>query len=273
MKRQIISFFISSLTTICYGQSDTIFSNNGTILCSVKEITPELVKYAYQGEDMTNSIYKNSVKKIAFKNGRTQTFPESTLFKPVSSLYDFDNVTICRVESEVHGLAKIGEVDSRARGATNFSREEKIKNKAYKRIKINAAMQGANVVLITDQHVEAARYSRYHSSSAHTDLTGIGYATQLPDPEKFRKAVADKTDFTAIQETRLFSNADDYAEIPIRKSFKINKITNENGLIMLDGVLEGVAKLFAFRVVSQSESRFNIFYEDRGTSYNIMISL
>lgn len=273
MKRQVLTLIAVVLTSICYGQVDTIFSNNEKILCSVKEITPDAVKYAYAGEDLTNSIYKNAVQKIAFKNGRVQTFAESTSFKTVNSLYDFDNVTISQVESEIRGLFKVGDVSSKARGGTTFSNQEKIKERAYHKLKIQAAMQGANVVYLTNQRSEGAKYGQYVSSAAETTLTGIGYTNQIPNYDDFKKLISDKMTFTAIQESKLNSNAQDISEITIRKQFKIDKITNENGLIMLEGQLEGVSKYSNFRVVSFSDSRFNVFYEDKSTAYNIMISL
>ena len=55
--------------------------------------------------------------------------------------------------------------------------------------------------------------------------------------------------------------------------FSIFKITNENGLIMLDGELEGVSRYSRFRVVSFNNEYFNIFYEDNSTVYNIAIKI
>src|ERR1017187_4120150 len=115
----------------CFGQADTIFSNNEKIPCNVKEITPEAVRYSFPGEELINSVYKNTVQKIVFKNGRVQTFAESTSFKKVDSVGDFDNVTITAVENEILGLYKLGDVSSKAKGTTVYSNQVRVKERAY----------------------------------------------------------------------------------------------------------------------------------------------
>jgi hypothetical protein len=275
MKNIITSTVLCILSLTSYGQSDTIYANNEKILCSVKEVTNDAVRYAYAGEDLTNSIYKNAVQKIAFKNGRVQTFAESTSFKTVHTISDYENVAISKAENEILGLYKVGDVSSKARAATNFTNQEKIKERAYRKLRIQAAMQGANVIYLTNQKSEGMKLGGRHQTgtTAETTLTGIGYTNQIPNFDEFRKAISDKRNFTAIRQSELYSNATDLSEIPIQKQFKIDKITNENGLIMLQGNLEGVSKQSVFRVVTFSDSMFNIFYEDKSSAYNIMIRL
>jgi len=103
-----------------YAQMDTVFLNNQRIACSVKEVTPEAVKYTFPGEDVINSVYKNTVQKIIFKSGRVQTFAESTSFKEIKGVMDYEKVTITSVESEVKGLFKISDVSSKAKGTTVY---------------------------------------------------------------------------------------------------------------------------------------------------------
>jgi len=59
--------------------------------CTVKEITPDAVKFSYPNEDLINSVYKNTIQKIVFKSGRVQVFAESTYFKTVNNIDDYDN--------------------------------------------------------------------------------------------------------------------------------------------------------------------------------------
>ena len=59
------TILLTILTVSCsYAQMDTVFVNNQKIVCSVKEITPEAIKYSFPGEDLVNSVYKNTVQKI-----------------------------------------------------------------------------------------------------------------------------------------------------------------------------------------------------------------
>jgi hypothetical protein len=272
MKTQIIFSLSLCLGTVCFGQSDTIFFNNEKIVCSIKEITPDAVKYASGNEEVTSSIYKNAVQKIAYKNGKVQTFVEAASFKPVNSLYDYNDVTISRVEGEIHGLFKLGEVNSRAYGGTAFG-NRKVRERAMRKLKILAAMEGANVVYLTNTHYNSYQYNQYGAYSASTNMLGVAYSNKVPDFTAFEKAVSQKTEFTAIQETKLSKNAANYTESAIRKPFKINKITNQYGLIMLDAKLDGLPDISTFRVVSLSDSRFNIFYQEKGKAYNVMVSL
>ncbi len=275
MKRQILTSFAVALTTLCFGQTDTIFSNNEKIPCSVKEITPEAVKYTYPGEELVNSIYKNSVQKIIFKSGRVQTFAEATSFKKISGVDDFENVTITQVESEVKGLFKIGDVSSKAKGTTTLSNQERVKERAYRKMKIVAAMMGANIIYLTNQRTEGNKMGGYYQSgsTAETNLTGVAYTNQLPSIDEFKKLINEKRNFTAVQEAKLWSSASDMTKTVIQSNFVINNITNENGIIMINGELQGESKYKTFRVVSFDKDYFNVYYEDKSTAYNIKIKI
>ncbi len=74
-KRFLTTFFLTFGTiSFCCAQMDTVVLNNEKIACSVKEITPDAIKYTLPGEDIMNSVYKNTVQKIIFKSGRVQIF-------------------------------------------------------------------------------------------------------------------------------------------------------------------------------------------------------
>lgn len=275
MKRQILTIIAVALTTLCFGQSDTIFSNNEKIPCSVKEITPDAVKYAFLGEELVNSVYKNSVQKIVFKSGRVQTFAEATSFKKISGVDDFENVTITQVESEVKGLFKIGDVSSKAKGTTTLSNQERVKERAYRKLKIQAAMQGANIIYLTNMRTEGNKGGGFYQSgsSAETNLTGVAYTNQLPSIDEFKKIINEKKNFTAIQEAKIWSSASDMTKTDIQSNFVINSITSENGIIKINGELQGKSKYKTFTVVSFDSDYFNIYYEDKSTAYNIKIKI
>ena len=275
MKKQILTSIAIILATFCFGQSDTIFSNNQKISCSVKELTSDAVKYTFSGEDLVNSIYKNSVQKIVFKSGRVQTFAEATSYKTVESVDDFENVTITQVEGEIKGLYKIGDVSSKAKGTTTLSNQERVKERAYKKIKIQAAMMGANIIYLTNQRTEGNKMGGYFQSgsAAETNLTGIAYTNKLPDFDEFKKLINNRINLSLINEAKLWSSASDMSVKDLTGQLTINEITNENGLIMIDGQLEGVSNYSKFKVVSFTKEYFNIFYEDKSTAYNIKIKL
>jgi len=146
---------------------DTVVINNQKIACSVKEITPDAIKYTYPGEDVINSVFKNTVQKVIFKSGRIQTFAEATSYKEITNVMDFDKVTITSVESEVRGLFKLGDVSSKAKGTTVYSNQERVKDRAYRKMKIQAGMLGANIVYLTNQRTEGNHYSYFTGGSTY----------------------------------------------------------------------------------------------------------
>ncbi|MFD2872868.1 hypothetical protein ACFS5N_10345 [Mucilaginibacter ximonensis] len=258
-----------------HAQVDTVYSNNQKIACTVKEITPDAVKYIFPGEEVVNSVYKNTVQKIVFKNGRVQTFAESTSYKPVTKVMDFENVTMTSLEGEVKGLYKLSDVSSKAKGTTVYSSQERVKDRAYRKLKIQAAMFGANIILLTNQRTEGNKYGGYYQSGSptETNLTGIAYSNQVPDNEAFKKLIGDKKDF--ITYTRFELDASD-ADVQVEasdKAFTISNISNENGVTMIEGNLKGEKNVFKFQLASMNDSSFSIAYKYKGSAYNYLIRL
>lgn len=254
------------------GQSDTIFSNNDKIICSIKEITPDVVKFTYPNEDLMNSIYKNTIQKIVFRSGRIQTFAESTSFKTVKEPQDYENVAITKVEGEVKGLYKIGDVSSKAKGTTEFSNQERVKERAYRKLKIQAAMMGANIIFLTDARTQGNKFgSKYESSqSSEASFSGIAYTNVIPDFEEFRKTISDKGVFVIVEKRQLWSGASDISIKNSNKPFKINRIYSETGFTYLDASIEDIDQNI-FRVVNFSEHSCSIFYRDKSSVYNLKV--
>ncbi len=276
MKKTILFLATIVSTTFCYGQSDTIFSNNEKILCSVKEITPETVKFSYPEEELISTLYKNSVQKIVFKNGRVQIFSEASSFKKVLDVMDYEKVSISQVESEVKGLFKLGEVSSKAEGGTTLSNQERVKERAYRKLKIQAAMQGANSIYLTHQRTQGNKSGGFFESDipAETNLSGIAYTTELPSYVNFEKLLSDKRNFTTTKESILWSDMANVYHQKSQKAFTVYSMYNEQGLIMIEGHLEGVSKKYSkFRVVSFSKESFTIFYEDKTSMHTLIVLL
>lgn len=264
--------FLSIVPIYLYSQTDTIFSNNEKIVCSIKEVTPEAVKFSYPNEDLINSIYKNSIQKIIYKSGRVQTFAENTSYKKVNGPKDFENVTLTKVESEVKGLFKLGEVSAKAKGTTEFSNQERVKERAYRKLKIQAAMLGANIVYLTDARTQGNKYGGKYSSSesAEASFSGVGYTNVLPNYEEFAALLANRTNLIAIEMVELWSSGSDMSIKQINKTVAVNKIINEAGLIMLNASIDGIDKN-VFRVVSFSAGSFVVVFKDKSSIYNLRI--
>lgn len=276
MKQLLVSLLLLFVAQYGFAQTDTLFTNTGKIPCTVKEITPETVRYSYVGEELINTIYRNTVQKIVFQNGRVQTFEEAAAFKKVSTRRDFDNVTVTQLEGDVKGLFKIGEISSAAQGATLFSDMGAVKDRAFRKIRIIAAMMGANIVYLTQHQTVANSFNlqnHSHSTTAGTFLSGVVYTTQLPNMEEFKSRTAGKTEFNVIEKASFKSSSNDMAVYPSKWKFKLREVKNENGLIILDGDLQGASRFNKFRVASFDENFFYIYYEEKGVSYNVKLAM
>ena len=264
--------FLIALTT--FSQSDTIFTNNEKILCTVKEITPEAVKFTYPNEDLVNSMFKNTIQKIVFKSGRVQLFAENTSYKTVSGPKDFENVTITKVESEVHGLFKLGDVGAKAKGTTEFSNQERVKQRAYRKIKLQASMMHANIIFLTDARTQGNKWgSQWESSqSSEASFTGVAYTNVIPNFNDFVKTLGNKTRLQGIEVVELNSGGSDIDLSEFHKFLNVTRVYNENGLIMMDGSIEGVKKYNTFRVSGFTNDSFTIIFHDKDSMYSYRFS-
>lgn len=275
MKNLLLSLICSMISIVGVAQTDTIFVNNERIVCFVKEITPDAVKFVYPEEEVLNSVYKNTIQKIVFKSGRVQTFAEATSYKKVVGVEDFENVSITQVESEVKGLFKIGEVSSKAKGTTTLSNQERVKERAYRKMKMVAAMMGGNVVYITNQRTQSNNMGTEYQagSSAEANLSGVAYTNILPSYDGFINAIGDKRSFNSVVEIKLWSSASDIKTNPVQGMLLVNNITNDNGMIILEGSFAGHPKIKRFRVTAFGEGFFNVFYEDKSSVYSLKVRI
>lgn len=256
---------------VAHAQMDTIYSNNQKIACTVKEVTPDAVKYVFPNEEILNTLYKNTIQKIVYKSGRTQTFAEATSYKTIQGVMDYANVTITSLEGEVKGLFKLSDVSSKSKGTTVYSSQERVKDRAYRKIKVQAAMFGANIILLTNQRTEGNKYGGYFqsSSSAETNLTGIAYSNSAPSYDDFKRLTGSNINFTAIKKYKLGASDSDVSEDDVNLPFSISKVTNENGIIMIEGFLKGERGVYQLAYVSNET--FSIAYKNKGTAYNYLI--
>jgi len=259
----------------CFAQTDTIFANTGPIACTVKEISTDAISYVYPGEDITNTVYKNAVTQIRFKSGRVQKFSEATSYKEVKDVKDFENVATTSLEADVKGLFRVGEVSAKAKGTTAYSNQETVKKRAYSKMKMGAAMQGGNVVFLTNQqsggNTNGGRYGGANSSE--TNLSGVVYATHIPSFDEFKKLIGNKKTFTANEKSSLWSSASEVETIPATNVLNVKSVENESGAIYITGTLEKNANQTRFRVVNFTKDSFTVYFEDKSTAFNYKFKL
>lgn len=273
MKKIILLFTTFPLFAFtCIAQSDTIYTNTEKISCSVKEVTQDAVKFIYPGEEIINTVYKNTVQKIVFKSGRVQSFAEATSYKTVTGSNDFENVTMTSVQSEVNGLFKLGDVSSKAKGTTALASMEKVKERAYKKMKLVASMMGANIIYLTQNttigNQAGSAFQAGHATE--TNLAGVAYSNKLPSFDEFNKAIGNKNQFQSLDQYKMSQRDADIEHFTRNRSVAISKIYNESGLIMLNAKIDGEDNS-TFRVIGFNNIDFTLVYKDGERTYNWIV--
>ena len=271
---KIITLLFLMISFGAFAQLDTIYTNSNKIPCTVKKITPDAVEYVYPDEEIINSVYKNSIQKIVFKSGRVQIFAELTSYKTVNGSDDYENVTLTQVEGEVKGLFKLGDVSSKAKGTTALSSMVKVKERAYKKAKIVAAMMGANIVYLTQNATTGNQPGGYFqsSNSTETNLSGVAYSNKLPSFDDFNKLIGTKNNLICIKSYKMSQRNPDLDDYNENKKVEIFNIYNESGFIMVKAKIAKVDSDL-FRVISFTNDEFTLVWKDGERIYNYVIKL
>ena len=275
MKKLLITLILAISANTIYAQTatqDSIFTSEGLILANVKKIAPDVVEYSFPDEELVNSVYKNTVKKIRFKSGRVQTFTEAIALNAVFSAFDFNNVNLTRLEGETKGLIKIDEVSSKAVGTTVFANITTVKERAFRKLKIQAAMLGGNLLYMLDQVTVGNQVGGQYQAgkSTETILTGIVYTNTLPKMENFKTLIKEKTEFPIYQSVYIGRNSTDIEQSTVyEKNMIIENLYEENQFIYLKA--KGYDTIY--RVISFDENQIVLVWKDtnRNRIYNLYL--
>jgi hypothetical protein len=289
MKTIVTIFILLSLPFLSFSQYDTIYSTTGKIIGVVKEIGENSIKFTYPQEDLLNNINKNVVKKIVFKSGRVQTFSNMSGYKTIKSGLDYENVSISLVFEEVKGLYKIGEAGAKAKGTTELSSIEKVKERAIRKMKITAAMQGANVVyqsqINTTDNIPGEKDGNGQTTKAaqptQTTVSGIAYSSELPSFEEFKQSIGNRKLFSVINLYEFesvynildpFNMNTDIKEKSVTRSMELNSITEESGFIYVNAKIEKESNT-KFRVIFFNNEEFTLAYKTDKGIYNFRVRI
>lgn len=208
IKNIILSIAAISSFAPVFGQSqpDVLHLLEGKKEVIVKEVGLNSIKFTYPNEETIYTISKHQVVKIDFSSGRKESF-ESPI-KPVYGLNDSEKVFITYNPEDIAGLHPTGELFSKATGATTLSSINQVKNRALDKLKAEAAMTGANVVLIgsTYQRGNLIGNENQAGNSTQTAFSGLGYSTQKISLEKVKSLIESRT-FHHYQTHRLHRNS------------------------------------------------------------------
>ena len=270
MKRTILFIVLLGMTCMGYGQVrlDSIFTTDGMIVATVKEVTPEAVKFTYPGEDVVNSLYKNTVFKIHFSSGRNEVLNDRIPAKEIHGVDDWANVTISNAEGEVKPLVRLGEIYSKATGSTRYSNINNVKLRAFKKMKIEAAMLGGSVVYILNQETVGAT----RNGPARANISGIAYTSKTPDFENFKKVLSAGNVFDYTERQNLGNNnADVQKQVPLhQKQLTLGDVRIESPFIVVKTNLmnEKTSELY---VVYYDAEKIVLMSRHKNTVYNFVL--
>lgn len=258
-------------------QVDTIYSLNGEILpVNIKEITEKSVKFSYPNEDFLITISNNSILKIRFKSGRIQEFVSHLNLKSVNSCLDWENVQISNIESEVNGLMKIKNIGAKAKGMTGLSSLAKLQDRAFNKLKMQAAMMGGNIIYIIEQNTEDALWGGKYSSSKSPSVTisGICYTST-----KVKKSniIEGTYKITKLVELRANSfNLEDQYISSINLDISKDNIVEKNLFLTLNASIKEVNKITEFTIIHSNKNEIvlsGVYTTKNGkkTYYNVFL--
>jgi hypothetical protein len=254
-------------------QYDSIYTTNeGIIAVTIKEVASDAVKFLYPNEDILNSMVKSRIQKIVFKSGRVQVFSESTSYKKVTCVEDWENVSISRLESEIQGLYKIGDISVKAKAFIESS--SKVNERAIMKLKMEAALQGANVVyIVTETSVGNKMGTQYQAGqAAETQISGITYSNSLPKYSDFAKILKDKNTIL-VKKQVLYNSSTSVTAYEIKNKPTPISNTQEKGSFIYATATIKDAYSNEFRVTYFDAKKIILMEDHKGEIWNYTIQI
>jgi hypothetical protein len=269
MKGHISSCILFLICLTGYSQTDTLFLKNEKIACKYIKIKTDSITYKAVSSEALRSVSKKEVDKIVYKNGKTFSVKDDISMKHVEGVSNFNDVAITFIESEVEGFSKIMDVEVKYQHVT-LNSQSKALDKAYRLLKIQASMKGANVIYIPEQ--PALKMSEEPDTTV-TKLYGIAYCDKLPSVEAFEKMIGEKNDFAVTDQWYRHVNRQDVYQFYFNGRLTIDEIRIEEGIIYLDGELKSFPRVHTFRLVSIANRSFMLYFEMGENVYNVRVYL
>ena len=263
----ILLFSISVL--FAQNPKDTIYTNNEKLAVDIKEVTEDVVKFSYPGESIQNSLSVNKISKIVFSSGRVQNYSSSRSFRKVKNGLDWEYVTVTQTDMDLKGLYKLDQVSAKAKAATGWGSVGKMENRAMRKLLIETAMNGGNVVYLTNQS-SSTRTQRSTSSSV---LGGVAYGTDMPDYNAFMQLTKGKDGFKYIENHSLGVNSNDL-KITTQNGEKVkfDKIEKAGSMIYVYAKFPGI-ETEKFRVSYFDNDQIILVYRTKKYIVNLVLSV
>lgn len=149
MKTLLLTSFITVFAYVAMAQTnDKIYKHSGeTLEAKVLKVSEYTVTFTYPGEQAEQVLGRYAVGKIVYgASNRTEKITDKI---DVSGKDGWENVVIVEDKTAVSGLKSLGEVRGKTAGMLAIHTAGSADKKSTKKLKMAAAEQGAQFVLIT----------------------------------------------------------------------------------------------------------------------------
>jgi len=260
-------------------QSDKIILNGEVKNVIVEEVGTNHIRYKYPNENASYTISKHRVEKIIFESGREEVFESP--FKPVNSVNDYEMVYLSYNTQDVEGLKPLGQVFSKATGVTTLASINNVNNRAVRKVKMEAAMLGANVVLVGNTFQRGNQYGNENvpGNATMTSISGTAYTT---NPSNYNleevRGFLENYQYLLFQSEQLNRNAFDkksklhqmYDQKLNVMLFSFDKIYEKDGFLYVS--TNGLkSKTNELKVLYANEENITLVEQHKNSIYNYFL--
>jgi hypothetical protein len=198
-KLALTTLFISLLNQLSFAQTtqtDSIFTHQGLVLANVKNIVSDVVEYVFPNEELIYTVNTNFLSKIRFKSGRLQMFTKPLIFNKINGVEDYEKVLLSRQRTEAQGLTKLDEFYG-SLSNRGFTDAATVRERAMRKLKIQAAMLGGNLVIVNEEGNNNALSCLDCPRYNFDDRVVIGevFTDRLPSITAFKNLIGSKNEF------------------------------------------------------------------------------
>jgi hypothetical protein len=156
-----------------------------------------------------------------------------------------NKVTLLYFQDETDGMERIQPIYSKARGVTGISAINNVNNRALRKLRVEAAMLGADAVYITNNYQKGVQFS----SPVQVSYSALAYTSKVYSLEEVKAIHASKAYYPRF---RITYNRNSFSEkvkilTDISKESMITNIHEEDGVIWADFTRNNVNR--SYRVI------------------------
>lgn len=155
MKKMLVAAFL--LPHVAFAQvPDTLYLYTGKVVCHIREVSDEAVKFSYPGEELLNTAARTLFSKAVLGSGRVIQGAERV---EIGGERDWGKVLVATSEKDVSGLVRITEVNGKSVNTMigAYGSLEKEIREAREEIRRFAARHFCHVALVTGDHSRDGR--------------------------------------------------------------------------------------------------------------------